>query len=76
MFADLLLTIAIVTSTPAIPSQATVHVDRAAMSAAPSCMAGPVGVRFRTQGGMVEIAANAIRVDGVDRPAGDKALPE
>jgi hypothetical protein len=75
MLADLLLTIAIATSTPAISTEATT-VARVAPSAAPSCMTGPVRVRFRTQGGMVQIAASAIRVEGVDRPADAKVQPE
>ena len=69
MFADLLLTVAIVTSAPAVPSEVAVNVASVAASAAPSCITGPVRVRLRTQGGTVQIAANAIRVHGVDRPA-------
>ena len=76
MFADLLFALAIATSPAAAPSQAAANVDRTATSATPSCMTGPVRVRFRTQGGMVQIAANAIRIDGVDRPADGKARAE
>jgi len=76
MFADLLLSVAIVTSAPAVPGAATVNIDRAAIGAGPSCIKGPVKVRFRTDGGTVQIAAHAIRVEGMDHPAEKEAQPE
>ena len=76
MFADLLLTLAIATSAPAISGERATTVERVVTSEVPSCITGPVRVRLRTQGGTVQIAANAIRVEGVDRRANVKTPPE
>ncbi len=67
MFANLLLTIAIVTGPTANPAPA--RSDAIATTASPFSIAGPVSVRFRTPAGMVQVAADAIRVDQLERPA-------
>lgn len=69
MFANLLLTLAFFSATPVPVDQPAVEKVENVAITAPSCITGPIRVRLRTQGGTVQIAANAIRVDGVDHPS-------
>jgi hypothetical protein len=73
MFADLLLALAIATSPAPAQNQTAMTAEQLAASEAPSCMAGPIKVRIRTAKGSVQIAANDIRVDGVDAAAATTA---
>jgi hypothetical protein len=76
MFANLLLSLALFSGTPAIVGHSAVEKVENVAVAGPSCITGPIRVRLRTQGGTVQIAANAIRVEGVDHPADAKAQPD
>ena len=76
MFADLLLTVAIAASPLTAHSAASANSGRIITNAAPSCVAGPIRVRFRTPTGMVQVSADSIRVEGVDRTASDRTQAE
>ena len=69
MFANLLLTLVLISGKPATVGHPAAEKVATAAVAEPSCITGPIRVRLRTQGGTVQIAANAIRVEGVDHPA-------
>ncbi len=76
MFSNLLLTLAFFSATPVPVDQLAVEKVENVAIAAPSCITGPIRVRLRTQGGTVQIAANAIRVEGVDHPAKAEIQPD
>ncbi len=76
MLANLLLTFALFNGTPVLDGQPAMDKVENTAVAGPSCITGPIRVRLRTHGGTVQIAANAIRVEGVDHPEDARAQPD
>lgn len=74
MFTDLLLAVTLITGIA--PDQALANPGRTVANAAPSCMAGPVRVRFRKPNGGSQIASAVVRQEAVYARAGDSVRPE
>ena len=74
MFTDLLLALTLITGTA--PDQALANAGRTVANAAPSCMAGPVRVRFRKPNGGSQVASSAARQEAGYVSADDGARPE
>ena len=74
MFTDLLFALTLITGTA--PDQAFANASRTVANAAPSCMAGPVRIRFRKPNGGSQVASSAARQDAIYAPADNGARPE